>query len=143
MSGGSHHTCNAKIAADANAMSVTTTPNDLPIDSVRARGQYEVGGLGFAAADRNLLAFRPEPFVPRRHRVLAGRQAGQCEGAARVRDREVWRPQHGEIAVHPGVHIAFDRNELRLVPRGPDWRRSLRLRLVPLGIDAGEWMDVV
>src|SRR5216117_2995116 len=46
-------------------------------------------------------------------------------------------------AVHPGVDVALDGNELRLLPLGVNRRRPGGLGPVPLGIQLREWVDVV
>src|SRR5882672_2780726 len=144
MSTGSHQMWLAKIAVETSAMIATTTANNLPMGcSVRPGFEHKIHGLGLAAADGYVLRLGSELFLPRRERVLARREPLQAELAILTRHRIVRGREHQEPAVHPRVHVAFDRNELRLLPRGVDRRGSNGLRLVPLGVYLRERVDVV
>src|SRR3989442_13591462 len=135
MSAGSHQTCATKIAVATSVMIVTTTANNLPMAiSVRRSLEDEIDRLGLGAADGQVLALRAELFLPRRDGVLARREARQGKRPVLARHSAVRGREHHMPAVHPGMDVALDGNELRLLPLRVNRRRPSRSGLVPLGI---------
>jgi hypothetical protein len=51
--------------------------------------------------------------------------------------------ENNEIALHPGMNVAFDRNELFMIVGVGESGCAGRLHFVPFAIDLGERMDVV
>src|SRR6266852_9588469 len=100
-------------------------------------------GLGFAAADGDVLGLLAVGLMPRRDGVFARGQVPEGEATTIVSYSVVGVLQHCESAVHPGMHIAFHGNEFRLVVLFADRGRSRWLRLVPFAVQLRQWMDVV
>src|SRR6266540_6813411 len=144
MSTGSHQVCATKMAVETSVMTVRTMANSLPMaPSVRPGFEHEIHRLGLVAADRHVLALGAELLMPRRYRVFARRQPFDAEGPVLTRYRVVRRSEHRVPAVHPGVDVALDRNEFRLLPLRMNRRRPSGLGPVPLGIQLRERVDVV
>src|SRR5580704_19367541 len=110
---------------------------------LRTRLEPEVDSLAFTRPDRNLLALGAEFFLPCLDRVGAGWKIFQIEVTVFVRHHKIWMFEYRDIASHPRMHIALNRNS-NLLPRERFFHwHSVRLGLVPLPIVVGHRMDIV
>src|SRR5579862_760455 len=101
-------------------------------------------GLRFLRANRDRLLARPVLFVPCRDGVRAGRNVLDLERSVFSGDLEVRVAEHGDIGLHPRVHVALDRDGNFFVREAlADRCGSRRLRFVPLAVILGNGVNVV
>src|SRR5882757_1783762 len=103
----------------------------------------EIGCRRLSGGYRHLLCLGSVLFLPRCNRVSSWRHA--LDSVAAVGTADCIRTLHdGDVAVHPGMDVALNRNrdffggEFHVERRG-----TRRLRLIPLRILRGQRMDVV
>src|ERR1700686_500694 len=109
------------------------------------RLESEICSRRFAGSYSNFLGLISQFLLPGCDRVTARRNAMDCVRAAFVGGR-VGALDHSVVAVHPGMNVAFHRNNFRRFPTGYYGRRSRRMRLVPWDIashSVWQGMDVV
>src|SRR5580692_13121827 len=97
--------------------------------ALRTRLEHEVESLAFTRPDRNLLALGAEFFLPCLDRVGAGWKIFQIEVTFFGRHHKIWMFEYRDIASHPRMHIALNRNS-NLLPR----ERFFNWHSVPLGL---------
>src|SRR5579862_95824 len=93
-----------------------TSPVARDKTELRTRLEHEFDGLAFTRPDRNFLALGAEFLLPCLDRVGAGRKILQIEVTVFVRHHKIRMFEHRDIASHPRMHIALDRNS-DLLPR--------------------------
>src|SRR5437762_2598664 len=103
----------------------------------------EVYAFCFTARNGHFLRLIAVGLVEGRHRILARRQIGQRETTVGAGDRVVGILHDRKSPMHPGMDIAFDRNEFHLVVLIGDRRSAWRLGLVPLTVDLSQRVDVM
>src|SRR5882762_4001086 len=103
----------------------------------------EVYAFRFAAGDGHFLCLLAVGLVEGGYRVFARWQIGQREATVVARNRVMGILQDRKSPVHPGMDVAFHRNELHLVVLIGDGRSAWRLRLVPLTVDLSQRVDVM
>src|SRR5277367_7190957 len=86
--------------------------------NLRARLEYEFERLGFVRPDRNFLALGAELFVPRLDRVGARRKILQIEVAIFVGHDKIRMLEYYDVASHPRMYVALDRNRDLLAREG-------------------------
>jgi hypothetical protein len=105
------------------------------------KGEIERGGA--AGGDSDFLRLRAEGFVPGGDGVFTRREIGEAEDAVFTSDREMGGLQDNEIALHPGMNIAFHRNDFRFVVGVGKGRSLGRLDAAPVAIRFCGGMNVV
>src|ERR1700736_3948510 len=110
---------------------------------VRLRLKDEVDGLCLRTRDGHFLILLTVGFMPCRHCVLSRRQVRQAEAAILTGNSVVRILEYCKVAVHPGMDVALHGDKLGLIVFVDNGRSARGLRLVPLAIDLGKWMDVV
>src|SRR5882762_1990646 len=99
--------------------------------------------LTFAGGHRDLLCHGSELLVPGFHRVFPGRKVGQVEASVLAGYRIIRMLEHRDVALHPGMHVAFHGNRDLLARETFLHRGAGRLRLVPLPVVSRNRMNVV
>src|SRR5215471_16488529 len=100
-------------------------------------------GFLFRSSNRCLLILCSQLFLPRRDRVRTRRQVLQFEVAVFVRNRKKRMLENSNIALHPGMHVAFDWNRNLLASERLLQGNPVRLSHVPLAIIARGGMNVM
>src|ERR1039457_1389504 len=104
----------------------------------------EIYSLALLGAHRDRLLHRSVLLVPALNHVGPRRKSLYCKRSVVARHCKEGVTDHADIRADTGMHIALDRDHDFLAgERFVQGRLPRRLRLVPVGVHLGLWMDVV